>query len=333
VTTTRANAAQLHAVADESSAGVTVIIPTYNREPISVHAVEDLLRQDYAPLEVLIVDQSADPVLLPALAAEHPDVITYCRPTFRGITFARNFGWQHARHGTLIYIDDDVRCPADFVRRHVDALSDSGTSIVAGGVDEPARADEYVDRVGYFHVPTARTSGGWNSTAPQFVDHALGANFSIKRSVFDDAGGFDEQLDVGASVYEETEFFLHARSRGHLVFFEPRARLTHLVASGGGTRQRDRAAYTNGIAHNRALVIRRYTPPRHWPRAAAAVTRMIWSRSRRGRAPRVLIAGVAGAVRGFMVGGKPRRTTVFADPVVVTATSPVRLEPADTDRD
>lgn len=304
--------------------GVTVIVPTYNREPTSAQSVEDLLAQDYAPLEILIVDQSDDPVLLPQLAARHPDVISYHRPTFRGITYARNFGWQNSRYETLVYIDDDIRCGPEFVRRHVEAQSDSGAAIIAGGIEQTVRA-AYVDRIGYFHRPTARSSPGWDSTTAQSVDHAPGANFSTTRSVLRAAGGFDQQLDVGNAMYEETECFLHARSLGYQIFFQPTAHLTHLVVPSGGTRQRSQTTFTYGMAHNRALVIRRYTPRRHWPRAAAAVARMVWQRAWEGRSPQGLVAGVIGAVRGFVVGGRPRQCSEFTD-----ATMPRAQSPADS---
>jgi glycosyltransferase involved in cell wall biosynthesis len=88
---------------------VTIIVPTFEREPFSTQSVQDLLNKDYSPLEIFVVDQSSEPAELPKLAAQHHDVVTYHHVSFRGLTRSRNFGWQRARYETIVYSDDDAR--------------------------------------------------------------------------------------------------------------------------------------------------------------------------------------------------------------------------------
>ena len=290
----------------ESDRGVTIIVPTFNREPFSTQSVQDLLNQDHSPIEIFVVDQSSEPAELPKLAVMHPDVVTYHHVSFRGVTRSRNFGWQHARYETIVYIDDDIRCPPEFVRGHVEALDAADAEIIAGGIDEPSRF-EALGRVGYFNVATADTTRGWNSHKRQYVDHAPGGNFSLNRNVLRSVGGFDSALEVGAALYEETEFFIEARRLGFRIFFEPEVRLTHLVAPSGGNRVPDVTRFTYGMAYNRSLVIRRHTPSRSWPRGATAVAKMLVHRAQQTHSPIVFLAGMLGAGRGFVAGGHGRR--------------------------
>ena len=88
---------------DFSNEGITVVIPTLDREGFLMNTIADLLAQTHRPMEILVVDQSAEvsPQLL-AFVQAYSEVVSYHRVPFRGSAKARNYGWQHARYDAVV---------------------------------------------------------------------------------------------------------------------------------------------------------------------------------------------------------------------------------------
>lgn len=294
-----------HEGAASSQPGLTIVIPTFNREPFCVQAINDLLAQDYSPLEIMVVDQSDTPEAVPALASDHPGVISYHHRSVPSLTRARNFGWRHARFDTIAFIDDDVHCPPDFARRLIDAHASSAAEVIAGGIEQ--RGIDAGERVGHFDERTADVTRGWSSRERSYVDHAPGANFSMSRKVLERVGGFNTRLESGASLYEETEFCLEARRHGFRILFDPEVRLEHLVAKTGGVRVGMGRKYVYGATRNRALVIRRHVPKRYWFNAYKEASRRVWHGAKFRRSPLELVDGLRAMTSGFIEGGLSRK--------------------------
>ncbi|MFO1095508.1 MAG: glycosyltransferase family A protein [Planctomycetaceae bacterium] len=91
---------------------VSTIIPVYNRPQLLRVAVDSVLSQAYRPIEILIVDDGSTddtPRVAAALAAEHPNVISWLRIENSGPGPAREAGRVRARGEFLQYLDSDDR--------------------------------------------------------------------------------------------------------------------------------------------------------------------------------------------------------------------------------
>lgn len=285
---------------------MTVVLPTLNREPFLLVTLDDLLKQDYSNYEILVVDQSGEPsVAVKKLAEAHPK-IRYHHVRFRGLPLARNYAWQMARGSVVLYLDDDIRCPANLVSEHARAMLDPSVGVVAGGIDEANRREEPNPKaVGTFSYWTATPKRGFQSRDPREVQHAPGGNFSVRRGVFDEAGGFDEWLNRGAALYEETDFCLRVTRAGKRIVFHPQARITHLAAATGGCRVPELGNYLRTMTRNRLMLIRRYLAWYQWPVAFARLILLNLSYARSQRDPAALVRGLAGLMEGLFSGLKP----------------------------
>lgn len=123
----------------ETAPLVSVVIPTYNRVGTILAAVRSVLDQDYAPLEVIVVDDASSddtPHVLSAFA----DRVRYVRhESNRGASAARNTGIQTARGEYVAFLDSDDTWRSDktslqlaFMRKHGFAMSCTGFSSVYG---------------------------------------------------------------------------------------------------------------------------------------------------------------------------------------------------------
>jgi glycosyltransferase involved in cell wall biosynthesis len=85
---------------------VSVILPTYNRGWILVEAVESVLGQDYANLELIVVDDGSTDNTK-GLLLSFEDRITVIRQANRGVSAARNAGIRAATGELLALLDSD----------------------------------------------------------------------------------------------------------------------------------------------------------------------------------------------------------------------------------
>ena len=85
---------------------LSVVIPTYNRAYIIGQAIESILSQTYANVEVIVVDDgSADNTA--EVVARYGPKVRYFRQTNSGVSAARNRGLQEARGEFIALLDSD----------------------------------------------------------------------------------------------------------------------------------------------------------------------------------------------------------------------------------
>ena len=107
---------------------VSVILPTFNRRGVVTEAIDSVLNQDYADLELIVVDDgSTDDT--PRLLSVYGDRLNCIRQANRGVSAARNAGVRAASGDLIALLDsDDVWLPGkvsaqvSFFETHPDAL-------------------------------------------------------------------------------------------------------------------------------------------------------------------------------------------------------------------
>ena len=98
---------------------VTVIIPVYKVERYLDACVESVVRQSYADLEILLVDDGSPdrcPALCDAWAEKDPRIKVIHREN-GGLSAARNSGIDAAMGEFLLFVDSDDLLEPDAVRR------------------------------------------------------------------------------------------------------------------------------------------------------------------------------------------------------------------------
>ncbi|HEX7240932.1 MAG TPA: glycosyltransferase family A protein, partial [Longimicrobiaceae bacterium] len=176
---------------------VSVVMPCYNAAPFVAEAMESVLAQAYAPLELVVVDDASTDgsrEAVSAVAERHPDrVRTLWMERNRGGCHARNRGGEAARGGFLMFLDADDAIRPDTVAALVEAVRDRPDGIAAC----PWR---HLEKVG----------GEWRETPASLPLPEAGADlFRVwlegsawaptssvlwRRDVYERVGGWDEEL-------------------------------------------------------------------------------------------------------------------------------------------
>ena len=106
----------------------SVIIPTYNRQPILAKALYALEQQDWSePYEVIVVDDGSTDGTLAWLAAHSSQLphVRWLEQSHQGPAAARNLGIAQAQGDTIVFIDSDLVVTPVFLRAHAQKLQAS----------------------------------------------------------------------------------------------------------------------------------------------------------------------------------------------------------------
>jgi len=212
---------------------VSVIIPTYRREAPLRRCLTDVLAQDHAAFEVLVVDQSPEhePETWAMLRALPPHA-RHHRLAQPSVTAAANAGVRLAAGAVLLFLDDDVEIDdRDLLARHARHFDDPSIGGVVGRiVNAERRAD----------LPRPDATGALGFLSMNFdhphamdVPTAAGANMSFRRALVERLGGFDERYTANAFRWE-TDFSLRVVRSGARIRYDPEARVIHHYGTPGG---------------------------------------------------------------------------------------------------
>lgn len=187
----------------------SIVIPTYNRQPIlekCLRALENqrLTDRTVENYEVVVVDDgSTDGTLtwLNAHQAEFPHVVTY-EQNHQGPSAARNLGVQQAQGDTIIFIDSDLVVTEQFLQSHATALQ---TEEKALNSDRLFTYGAVINTCN-FENPTAEPYKITDFSAAYFAT----GNVAIPKKWLEQAGLFDtrfqlygwEDLELGVRLKE-----------------------------------------------------------------------------------------------------------------------------------
>ncbi len=180
-----------------------------------------------ATLAVVIPATDDPPTLdrcLAAIAAADdppPHVVVVRTPRNAGPAEARNAGVRQTQADVVVFVDSDVIVQPDvFVRIHEAFARDQGLAAVFGSYDDLVASDEVVAgfRNLLHHTVHQRSAGDVRSFWA-----GLGA---VRRTVFDDVGGFDADRYPHPSI-EDIELGARLAEKGRIIL-DPDLRGTHL---------------------------------------------------------------------------------------------------------
>jgi glycosyltransferase involved in cell wall biosynthesis len=219
---------------------ISVIIPAYNAARFLPDAVASIRRQQYAPLEILIVDDGSEDEC-ERVATELGESVRYVRQQRAGPAAARNRGLELARGEFIGFLDADDEWP------------EQKLSIQLARLLAQPELDVVLGRVRY-----AALEGGeipdlqYEGPEPILSNVHLGSGL-YRRRAFDRVGGFDPSLQYS----EDVDWFLRARELNlHVIILRP-VTLIYRLHGGNMTANRERADRFLPLALKRSIERRR----------------------------------------------------------------------------
>ena len=190
---------------------ISVVIPTCHRDESLARCLDclDSTAQTFAPeeFEVIVTDDAKDGATAPMLAARYPWAQWIAGPR-RGPAANRNHGAKHASGEFIAFTDDDCLPEPKWLESFAKAVIPE-ISVYEGRTTCVAGADPLWDEV------PVNMSGGclWS------------CNMMIRKKLFDEIGGFDENYPH--SAYEDVDLRERLLAVGHEMKFVADAVVDH----------------------------------------------------------------------------------------------------------
>ena len=219
---------------------LSIIICSYNRASYFSDALTSLYCQTAGlnEFEVIIVDNNSTDNTKEVYAqwsqTNTNGQFTFISESKQGASFARNTGAAIAKGEWVCFMDDDAVATANYVEnifKHIqnkpDAVGFGGRIIPKYIPSEPKWMSYYVSSlVGNFdYAPTA--------CAFENGKYPLESNMVVKKSVYDQIGGFNVNLPgvVGTMRIggEGKELFYKIIALGHIIYYDPSICVHHVV--------------------------------------------------------------------------------------------------------
>jgi glycosyltransferase involved in cell wall biosynthesis len=210
---------------------VSYIIPTMLRQDFTLHLLADLKNQDYQVSQVIVVDatpaESRDESLYNP--NNYPFEVLFNWQTTKGSCRARNEAIDLCTGDYIIFGDDDIRIPPNFIENHIRLLQTYNAG-ACNGLD--IRADhQQQDLADLKQKLEVLGNSRWKVGATQTFSNA---NSCVKREYVNKLVGNDINFDGGYG--EDSDFGIGLTKLGATVLSNPFSSNLHLKPPIGGYR-------------------------------------------------------------------------------------------------
>ncbi|MBI5189862.1 MAG: glycosyltransferase family 2 protein [Nitrospirae bacterium] len=208
--------------------GVSVIIPTWNGEPLlrrNLPALRSAMAGYVEPWEVIIVDDGGTDGTGAFVREEYPEFRLVSLKVNAGFGEACNTGVREARHGIVYLLNNDVEVRAGFLEPLVERLG-MADAFAAGSVE--------VDD-GQYSLPRLRFSHGTflhdyvlhdaSDSSPAEVFFVSAGHAAYDRARFLELGGFDPLFRP--YYWEDADICYRAWKMGWSSVYVPASAVTH----------------------------------------------------------------------------------------------------------
>jgi glycosyltransferase involved in cell wall biosynthesis len=187
---------------------VSVVLPTYNRAHCLARAMQSVLAQTYAELELIVVDDGSSDGTEALVHGFSDPRLRYLRlPQNGGVSRARNAGVAAARGEWIAFQDSDDEWRVEKLARQMEAARSENVVLVSCGfvcanhypisflgVDDPAPVVDFTDMT-LLRLPGCST-------------------WLARKAALEQAGGFDPELNC----FEDWELALRLSSAARVAF-------------------------------------------------------------------------------------------------------------------
>lgn len=217
---------------------VSVIVVNFNGREWLGPCLEAIAAQNLTPLEVIVVDNASTDGSVAFVRERFPSVQLVAVERNSGFAGGNNAGARIARGRHLAFLNNDTVADPGWLSALQRALDGNASAGAATSrivyMNDPAVIDSAGD--GYTCAGGAFKRGHGGPAADYRVAEevfgACGAAFMIRREVFEELGGFDDDFFL---VYEDVDLSYRAQLLGHHCLYVPEAIVLHAGSATMGT--------------------------------------------------------------------------------------------------
>ncbi len=172
--------------------GVSVIIPTYNREKLLHRALASVIKQSLSCDEIIVVDDGSvdgSRMLVSQIAAQSPVKVRYIYQENKGPAAARNRGIEEAQFEYLAFLDSDDHWQKKKLKLQVEALKQNSGYLISHTGERWLRRGKHLNQKKK-HLPK---HGDIFEHCLQLCAVGM-STVMVKKTFFEHVGTFNEDL-------------------------------------------------------------------------------------------------------------------------------------------
>ena len=223
---------------------ISFIIPNKDQVESLDKCLRSIEKSSYKNYEIIIVENNSteDETFAYYKKIESDKIrIVYWSDEFN-YSAINNFGVKHARGDYLLLLNNDVEVIAtDWLEELTANCQRKDVGIVGARLYYPDDTIQHAGIVigiggvaGALFVGMPRMFTGYlhKAAIQQDLSAVTAACMMVKRSVYEELGGLEEELKV---AFNDVDFCLRAREKGYLVVYDPNVELYHFESKSRGT--------------------------------------------------------------------------------------------------
>jgi len=218
---------------------ISVIICTYNRCESLKDTLDSLLNQECNGVfdyEVMVVDNNSSDLtkdIVQSFMEEFNKKLKYFFEPNQGLCYARNRGIKEARGNIIAFTDDDVIVDRKWIENIYASFQESTLGALGGKILPRWLAVPPSWLTKKFYENLALLDYGDNSF--QIINGKFqfyGANFALRKTIFDEVGYFNPNLDRRGTCLlsgGDTELFYRILKAGKKIYYKPNCIVYHKI--------------------------------------------------------------------------------------------------------
>ena len=202
---------------------VSIIIINYNGKSYLEKCLESIKKIKYDNLEIIVVDNNSTDGTMEFLAQNYPSIITLKLDKNYGFAKPNNMAAKIAKGDFLLFLNNDTEVTPNFLTELVQVLVGNNQigicqSLLLKPNGEIDSSGDFIDTIGVVY----------NSKEPidkiREISSARGASMIIRKELFLDLEGFDEQFFVS---FEDVDLGWRTWIKGYKVVINPKSVVYH----------------------------------------------------------------------------------------------------------
>jgi len=203
---------------------VSVIIVNYNGRKLLENCFESLSKVTYTSLETIFVDNNSDDDSVHYVEENYPETRIIKLEKNHGFAKPNNIGAKKAKGEYLLFLNNDTKVTTNFMDNLVKVMEKDPKIGMCQSL--LLKSDGKVDSSGDFidHIGIAYSSKEMPTKVCEILS-AKGASMIMRKNLFDNLGGFDEEFYVS---FEDVDLGWRTWIFGYKVVVVPNSIVYHL---------------------------------------------------------------------------------------------------------
>lgn len=206
---------------------MSVIVVNWNGKEHLEDCFTSLKEQNYAPLELLLIDNASVDGSVEYMKKHFPMVNILVNPENVGFGPAINKGIDHSRGDYVLFLNNDLYLDEHCVEKMVDMIEGERVGAVVPKIlyfNDRKKINSFGNIINYLGLACPKYFDEEDGLKMQVEETACGGIFLMKRELFKQVGGFDRDFFM---YHEDHDLSWRIRLMGEKLMVNPEAVMYH----------------------------------------------------------------------------------------------------------